>query len=299
MTAPTYAPTPVLDIVSFGYRKFFNHLLPLTKIASPFLLFASLVIGFVYPEQLRIQRITEPGLADIIPILTMYGMLLVATGVMQYSLYAGIQYVRDVYYDEVNPSLASYMIPKMSLFGVFSIFSLYMVSFIFAVIITFIGFLLLILPGLAMLVGIFYATNRLALVWVSYFNDPKLGVMHAFRQSWALTENNFWRTVGLCFVTTVIQTIISLPFNLIDFIIGLISGFNPSFVANPLFPFMYSVLMAVSYWAQFVLGVGGMMFVFFRFFFDLQSRKNPELMPATEPVKNNYWSPPEPEQPMD
>lgn len=293
MTVPAYNPMPVLDIVSYGYRQFFRAIVPLTKLSLPFLLFAAITGGFIYPDLLKVQAAGEPSVEDLGMFLAMSSMMGLGTVVMYYALYPMLRYVRDVYADEIKDSLFSYLIPQGSLLGLLGIMICYAVGSVLAVLLTFIGFLLLVVPGLVLIGGIFFLNYRFAMVWVAYMDAPSQGVFNAFRESWRLTENNFWRTVGLGIVCTIIQSILNFPFSLVDFFMGFLSGLNPSMVNHPVFPVVSASLLGVSYWAQFVLGFGGIIFVFYRYLFDLRVRKGePAAGAGSADNPQTFWTPP-------
>jgi hypothetical protein len=278
MSKPQFSPTAVIDIVSFGYRRLFKNLWPVTKLSLPFVLFSGLTGGFFYSDLLQLQKLdanTTPTIDDLISLGLVYGVFLLGTVVMFYALYAILRYVKDLHHDEVDSNLYNYIFPEGRLWGLLGISLLYGVAAIPLGILMILGFIMLILPGLAVLVGIIYLATRLTMSWVAYMERPEMGMFDAFAQSWRLTADNFWRTLAISFVVAVVSTIINTPFSVLGSISGMVAQLNPSFVSNPVFPVMSSVILAISNWAQYVIGMGGMVFVYFRFYYDLESRQRP------------------------
>ena len=105
----------------------------------------------------------------------------------------------------------------------FPLFGLILVFFALAiawVILTSIGFVLLVLPGLAMVcVGVYFAVRWSLSVAAMMAED--IGPINGMRRSWNLVSGMWWRSFGILVVAFVLQFIISLA---LGFLFGLIVG---------------------------------------------------------------------------
>ncbi len=279
MPNPQYQPASVLDIVSFGYRQVFKILWPLTKLALPFLILCSVTMGALMPSYMHFSmgmqsHAFQSGFQENFVTSLFYGFLFFIIGVLQYYLfYVFLCFIQDLYLDTVKPNLFSYWLPQKNLLGLLGISFLFLAASIPASVILLIGFILLVLPGLAVLAGILFFMIRLAFTWIAYMLEPETGILDAFQKSWALTQHNFWRSVGLLCLILVIQGIIFAPFGLISIII---TGLSFSLMGQGHFVFsiVYTLYFAIRFWAQYVIGIGGLIFISYRYVFDLEARKN-------------------------
>lgn len=287
MAMPVYPPTTVLEIVSFGYRKLFEHLWPITKLSLPFILFASLTGGFFYADMIQASEAETLSPQQAIGSIA-YGLGLLP---LVYLLYALIRYARDVFCeDSVQANPYAYLMPNKTLLGLLGIWLLFVVAMFPIMLLMVLGFILLILPGIAVVVGLVIAAVRMTMVWYTYLLTPEQGIIEAFRQSWRLTKDNFWRTLGLGLLLGLIQWVINLPFSLLHGMLGLVNTFNPAILTSPVFPMVAAVFLAMSYWAQLILGTGAVFFVHFRYLFDLKARHEPPgngFSPSPSPYYQN------------
>ncbi len=271
-----YGRAPVVDIVSFGYKKFFQHLLPMTKLSLPALLFSGLITGFVYGDLARLegsQAGSDIPMSELGFLFVTLGLFLLGLLLMCYMLYVSLRYARDVYMDEVDENLYNYLLPKDTLLGIIAISLINFVATIPILVVMVIGFFLLIIPGLVVLVGFVYLGLRFSLVWKIYMLSPENGIIDAYRESWNLTEGNVLRCIGLSFIISFISGLIAFPFGIFEGILKAVAQFNPGFTSGLVFALIASALVMLSYWAKFILGPGGSYFVGYRFLFDLKARK--------------------------
>ncbi|HVH64480.1 MAG TPA: hypothetical protein VM674_00470 [Candidatus Acidoferrum sp.] len=113
----------------------------------------------------------------------------------------------------LRETLARYL----PLFGLVLIFFALLVAW---AVLTSIGFVLLVLPGLAMVcVGIYFGVRWSLTVAAMMAED--VGPINGMRRSWALVSGMWWRTFGILLVVGILQSIIGLA---LGFLWGLIVG---------------------------------------------------------------------------
>lgn len=274
MTTPIYEPASVLDIVSFGYRKLFRTLGPLTKLSLPVALLSGVLMGSAYPILLKMQHYAMAAPQSFDDMATLLGVgvaVLFGVMLMFYFFYVLLRYARDLYLDEVQKNIYAYLKPEQKFVGMIGIAFLLAIATIPIGLILFLGFLFLVVPGLIVVLALIFAGVRLVLVWNIYMIKAS-DIFDAFVRSWQLTRGNFWRTLGLVFLVAIIQNIIGLPFSVLSSANDAIASLNPSFTNTVLFQLICTIIFSIGYWAQYVIGLGGSIFVYYRYYFDLEAR---------------------------
>jgi hypothetical protein len=265
---PPFSPASVLDIVSFGYRRLFQCLKPLTLLASPFVLLAALVEAWFFPNLGDIQE--QSSTTDVFSFFSAdpagytaasYGM----TFLMILLLFSYLRYIRDVYTNTPKAPLQHYLMPNRRLWGIVGFSLLLGLGLIIGIVIMVMGLFLLVLPGLAILTGIVYLLVRISMILPAYTHHTGQGLGQSLAESWRLTRGHFWRTLGMLALVEIINFLIVLPFVGVGAAVGLFSSALNTF-AWPM-TFLYYLLY---HWAYYTLIIGGMTFVLYRYYFDLQ-----------------------------
>jgi hypothetical protein len=186
-----------------------------------------------------------------------------------YLSYPIARYVRDAYWNETAENLYSYLIPRRSLLGCWGIGLLWAMMAMPVGLVGIIGLLLLIVPGVAVFS---YYYSMYSLLIAGYLSDPDRGVFGTISDIFALLKGNFWRTVALGVMTWLIYACMS------GALIGLQAGlemlqeFSPSLTRNLWFPLAYGTLTGVICWFSMAVGHGTVLFVMYRYLFDLRAR---------------------------
>ncbi len=287
MTNPQYGSASVVDIVSFGYKKMFENLWPLTRMCLPILILNGVTWGMIQQEMVGFQdRKDNLSLNDLLQMGLSFVVLFFVSILLYYLMYAIVRYCRDLYRDELEEPWYQYLFPKKSLLGVLGLGFLQVAASIPAIVIIVIGFLFLIVPGVAMLMLFGYGCY---LVYLVYIDKPERGVFDSIRYTVELVKPNWLRTIGLACVVTLINMIISIPFSVVSSIISAVAQLMPSLQQSFLYFLTNAVLYTAMYWVQMVIGVGGVAFVLYRYLFDMEYRQASEAAIADEKLQNRIF----------
>ncbi len=117
----------------------------------------------------------------VIYLLIMLVSIVIGMGVVKISL--------NFYDDKKNSFL--------TLFSAYKLFFIYLLATILYTLIVFLGFILLIIPGV-------YLAIRFS--FFEYFIiDKKMGVIKSLKESWKITKGNFWGLLAFMFIVAVIN----------------------------------------------------------------------------------------------
>lgn len=261
----------ILEIVTFGFKGMVKSMLPLTLIALPYVLLAG-IDGYFY------FRMSLSGQPDLLAALGHFATQMIG----MYFFYCASRYIRDVYWEEAGNPLA-YLLPRMTLFGALAIGFFYLVTVlgigvgvgITAVLMALLGPL-----GLVVMIGgilclipvVIYIATYFCLAFAVYLGTPENGLFAAMRESFRMINGNFWRSMGLATLVWIINLIITAPVLGVFFALGMLSTMSASVADTPMFLLGFAGLMAVASWSQVVLGQGGLVFVLYRYYYDLRIR---------------------------
>lgn len=268
MTQANYPPASILDITSYGFRAALRHIGSMTLILLPLLIPLALGYGFSYATILQASKgdFTNP-MGFVIGIFMQFGCILLS----YYLYYVILRYVRDVFFEAVQPNLFSYLLPKFSLLGVLGLALLLMIAWIPAGIVMLIGFILVIVPGI---IAVLYFSVWSSMIFVTYLAHPEKGISSALVEVYQLLKGSFWRSIGLVMLVGLINMIISSPVGIINYISQILVETNPSFLESIWFALAYTTLYGVGAWFHATVGVSGGFFVMYRFYFDLRNRRD-------------------------
>ena len=282
MSSMEYGAAPVLDMITFGYRKLVKHLIPLTVLA----LLPILATAF---EMANINELLHPPVHHVhghdagMAVLQFYqqhwveflGSTLFISLMSGYYTFVLYAYVKDVYLERVEDSILNYLIPKRVYLGLLGIQTIFFFAGGMAVVVVIVGFILLILPGIAAVGGVMFLAYRYIVSGAAYVMEPEKGVWNAMQSSWRLTRGNVWRGIALMMALIVINGIVKTPFSILEGILTVVEKFLTVKGAEMMWMHATHVgLLALTYWSVYVLGLGGTTFVMIRYYFDLKARKD-------------------------
>jgi len=280
VSEPEYGPDSFISIAGEGYSRVFEHLKPMALMTLPASIFLAILMVFMWMGSYKLGVQTpnysaQMWMTRFQPLNQIFGIL--SALCEYYVMFTLYRYAKDIYLKEPVLNWTAYMVPDKRL-GIFIGVGLLLgLAQIFAGALICLGFLLLVLPGLALFVGFMYVMSRFSETWTCYIQNPPAGVVNAFATSWVLTENNVWRTIGLFSTLIVIKILIALPCVLImifaNIVMAVMSMIFRFPMDSPVLAILILLPMFILLWSQFALGLGGMVFALYRYYFDLLSRR--------------------------
>jgi hypothetical protein len=265
----TLQQASVIDIVTFGYKAGLKSIGPITRLILPIILLYAVSTTSVYTISNEMKAGVQPGVTHWVLLVGM-GLLSVVSWIgYVYLSYPITRYVRDVYWNEIDENLYSYLIPRRSLLGCWGIGLLWGLMLLPVSLLGMVGLLLLIVPGVAVFS---YYYSMYSLLIAGYMSDPDRGAFSAISEVFGLLKGNFWRTVALGVMTWLIY--ISMSGMMIGLQMGLelLQEFSPSLTRNLWYPLAYGTLTGVICWFSMAVGHGTVLFVMYRYLFDLRTR---------------------------
>jgi hypothetical protein len=277
LISPVTDKASVLDIVSYGYRAAIRHIWPLTLIALPAILLSSyqgfhsasdFEAGVAAGQASRLGHTSIP---------TMY-IGWIAYLIPLYFNYCATLYSRDVYFNQVDRPIYSYIFGEKKTLSTISIFSgICLLALIPTGLIGIIGLILLIIPGIIWFTYILMVYN-MAIVLI--LQKSTMGVKWSIQEILRLLKNHTGRTIGLGLLVWLIGTIVAVPITLP----GILISMGPQMSGN----LIMSILSACSYglgtWLSMSIGIGGVVFTTYRYIADLKIRHGDEdadsMLPA-------------------
>jgi len=274
----TYDQAPALDIVSFGYQNTIGHLVPLLKMSLPLFIIVGIVYGLCY-ESVSQFALFKKGSTELVigKVQLMAGLYFVVVTLINFYLsYCNMRYIRDAYKGTLQKNIFRYLLPSKSLLVLILLNILFFVAnCIFLILIT-LGFVLLVIPGIVIMFAVLYIHVRLLLISpanpVLYFMEEEKGVIHAIKRSWKLTQNNFWRTVLVFLVVLLLQLILISPFSIISYLSSMLTTLKPAISSQILFKSLHILLLIVLWLGQYLVYRSGSLFVWSRYYLDLNVR---------------------------
>ncbi len=269
----------ISEILHDGYQGLLESLIPLTKLGLPFFIFGGATSGFIFSDNsifLHPHRIHS--FQELSKLLAGSGLMILISVVMAYVYYIFIRYIRDTYQNAVKSDLYDYLIPQMDLLGLIGLMLISIFLSIPALVVILIGLILLVVPGIIILI---YFSTWVMMLYVTYINNSKAGILEGLRENLGLLKGMFWRTVALGFIAGLVKFLIELPFSFILQAVMAIARLHPGAGQTYSLPILFSVLFSATYWAHFVLGTGGFLFVMMRYYWDLRDQHQSPDTPET------------------
>lgn len=273
------APTSILDIITYGYKKVFRMMGPLSKLTLPVMLGTGVLSGIYHAQAIGIKL--HPSTQGIV-LLAISGILYFVAILLQvYLYYCTARYVRDIYWEDVPAPLLTYLRPNKTLLGCIGIGFLTMLAMIPAGIVGVLGLFLLVVPGVVIFS---YSLIVSKFVYLVYLGRPNQGVAGAISEAIQLVKGNFWRTVGLGVVTYLIYFMVAMPFGIFQGILAFLTKTTPTFTQSLLFPILYGLSTTGINWCALAIGYAGLVSILYRYYFDLKVRSQDKTLMAEEPL---------------
>jgi len=259
MSQPVKEPASIFDMVTFGYKKAFKTLWPVTRICLPLLVVYAAGSGLIeaiasglLPDKLRVD---------------LHNLFSSALLVLNWSIAC---YARDAYWREAEPNPMTYLKPNRTLLGVAGIGLITAFYGIGAGLAGMLGLLLLVVPGIVIF-SYFYIWS--GLFYTVYLLEPENGVWAARHRVAALLRGYFKRTAGFGLLAGLVWLLAMTPVIFMSVGLELLKELPPSFFHATLFYGLYGLLDGAMEWFILAFGFTGYSFILNRYYDDLQVRR--------------------------
>lgn len=290
----------VVEIVTYGYKACLKSLWPITRLILPVVLIYAVSITGMYMTCIGIDANGQTGKLQNLLVQVTLIMTVVSWLACAYMYYPVARYIRDVCWNEARDNVFGYLIPQKSLLGCAGLILLLVAAFMPVAVLGTIGFLFLIVPGM-MVFTYFYTWFAMALA--IYLGNPELGIINAMSETCNLFRGNNWRVIAVGFPTWFIYAMVSVPLFGVHFGLEMLQALWPFMVQNAFFAIAYLTTTSLTMGISIAVGFSSMLFVQYRFLFDLRARSKPmpPVMnitdspattdrPTTRVVRPNMWN---------